>query len=31
MHIMAVGKAEEHPYTKPATIEGDKLTYTSKK
>jgi len=31
MHIMGVGKAEEHPYTKPAMIEGDKLIYTSKK
>ena len=31
MHIMAVGKAEEHPYTKPAILEGDKLVYHSKK
>jgi uncharacterized protein (DUF488 family) len=27
-HIMSVDKAEEHPYTKPAKIEGDKLKYT---
>ena len=31
MHIMGLGKAEEHPYTKPAIIEGDKLLYNSKK
>jgi uncharacterized protein (DUF488 family) len=30
MHIMDVGKADEHPYTKPAIVEGDKLLYTSK-
>ena len=29
MHIMAVGKDEEHPYTKPAIIKGDKLLYNS--
>ena len=28
MHIMDTGKAEEHPYTKPAKIEGDKLVYS---
>jgi uncharacterized protein (DUF488 family) len=27
MHIMDMGKAEEHPYTKPAKIEGDRLVY----
>lgn len=31
MHIMAINKAEEHPYTKPARIEDDKLVYTSDK
>jgi uncharacterized protein (DUF488 family) len=31
MHIMGVNKAEEHPYTKPAIIEGNKLVYTPKK
>lgn len=31
MHIMDVNKAEEHPYTKPARIEGDNLVYTSEK
>lgn len=30
MHIMDVGKAEEHPYTKPAILEGNKLVYISK-
>ncbi len=30
MHIMAVGKAEEHPYTKPAIVEGGRLAYYSK-
>lgn len=30
MHIMNIGKAEEHPYTKPAILQGDKLVYTSK-
>jgi uncharacterized protein (DUF488 family) len=27
MHIMNVDRAEEHPYTKPAKIEGNKLVY----
>jgi len=27
MHIMAVGKAEEHPFTGPARIENGELTY----
>jgi len=27
MHIMDIGKAEEHPYTKPARIENGKLYY----
>jgi uncharacterized protein (DUF488 family) len=27
MHIMAVGKAEEHPFTAPARIENGELTY----
>lgn len=27
-HIMDVDKAEEHPYTKPAKIEDNKLAYT---
>lgn len=31
IHIMGIGKAEEHPYTKPAVLEGDRLVYTSKK
>jgi uncharacterized protein (DUF488 family) len=31
MHIMGIGKAEEHPYTKPATLENGKLVYTPKK
>jgi uncharacterized protein (DUF488 family) len=30
MHIMAPGKAEEHPYTKPAIIKEDKLIYKPK-
>lgn len=30
MHIMGIGKAQEHPYTKPAIIENNKLVYTSK-
>ena len=29
MHIMETGKAEEHPYTKPAKIEGDRLVYSA--
>jgi uncharacterized protein (DUF488 family) len=27
MHIMKAGKAEEHPFTKPASIVNGKLTY----
>ncbi len=29
LHIMGINKVEEHPYTKPAKIQGGKLTYTS--
>lgn len=29
-HIMAPGKAEEHPYTSPARIEGDRVFYSEK-
>ena len=29
MHIMDIDKAQEHPYTKPAKIEDNKLVYTS--
>ena len=29
MHIMDTGKAEEHTYTKPAKIEGDRLVYSA--
>ena len=28
VHIMALNKSEEHPYTKPARIEDHKLVYT---
>lgn len=28
MHIMGIGKAEEHPYTSPAKIKNGILTYT---
>ena len=28
MHIMAAGKAEEHPYTSPARIVGDRVFYS---
>lgn len=28
LHIMALGKATEHPYTSPARIVGDKVFYT---
>lgn len=28
MHIMGTGKSEEHPYTSPARIIGDKLVYS---
>jgi uncharacterized protein (DUF488 family) len=31
MHIMKAGKADEHPWTKPARIVDGKLTYTSPK
>jgi uncharacterized protein (DUF488 family) len=31
MHIMAVGKAEEHPYTQPAIVEGGQLSYYATK
>jgi uncharacterized protein (DUF488 family) len=27
MHIMAVGKSEEHPYTSPARVVNGKLLY----
>jgi len=27
MHIMAVGKEQEHPFTAPARIENGELTY----
>jgi uncharacterized protein (DUF488 family) len=27
IHIMNAGKAEEHPWTKPARLEGGKLVY----
>lgn len=27
IHIMGAGKAEEHPYTKPARVEGGELVY----
>lgn len=30
IHIMAIGKGEEHPYTSPAIIIGDKLVYSKK-
>ena len=29
LHIMAVGKAVEHPFTKPARVENGKLVYHS--
>lgn len=28
MHIMTAGKAEEHPYTKPARVTGSKVFYS---
>lgn len=28
-HIMAIGKAEEHPYTSPARIVGNKVLYST--
>ena len=31
MHIMDIGKEEEHPYTKPAIVTEGKLAYTSNK
>jgi uncharacterized protein (DUF488 family) len=30
MHIMAEGKATEHPYTSPARVEGDQVYYYGK-
>lgn len=27
MHVLDVGKANEHPYTKPAKVVGNKLSY----
>ena len=27
MHIMAIGKESEHPYTAPALIKGKELSY----
>jgi uncharacterized protein (DUF488 family) len=29
LHVMGVGKAQEHPYTAPVRIVGDKLIYTT--
>jgi len=29
IHIMGISKGEEHPYTSPARIEGNKLAYNS--
>jgi len=29
MHIMGIGKDEEHPYTSPARIVGNKLVYSN--
>ncbi len=31
MHIMGVGKAQEHPYTSPAEIVNGELLYTNRK
>ena len=28
IHIMGIGKGEEHPYTSPARIVGDQLVYS---
>ncbi len=28
LHIMAVGKAEEHPYTSPARVVGERVLYS---
>ena len=28
IHIMGLGKGEEHPYTSPARIVGDQLVYS---
>ena len=28
VHIMGVNRSEEHPYTKPARIEDNKLVYS---
>lgn len=30
LHIMAADKAEEHPYTSPARVEGDRVFYADK-
>ncbi|WP_027377638.1 DUF488 domain-containing protein [Kaistella palustris] len=30
LHIMALGKATEHPYTSPARVVGDQVFYTEK-
>lgn len=30
LHIMAAGREEEHPYTSPARIEGDRVLYADK-
>lgn len=30
LHIMAAGKAEEHPYTSPARVVGDRVFYSDK-
>jgi uncharacterized protein (DUF488 family) len=29
MHIMGIGKADEHPYTKPAKVDGGRLDYSA--
>jgi len=30
LHIMAAGKADEHPYTSPARVVGDRVFYSDK-
>ena len=30
LHIMATGKTEEHPYTSPARVVGDRVFYSDK-
>ena len=30
LHIMAADKAQEHPYTSPARVEGERVFYSSK-